>query len=147
MRVREAKDGDVDAVCALAMAFYREDGFSTGDAELARNLAVLHRSSAARVAVVDGADALSGFAITTTSFGLEYGLVAELEDLYVAPAMRHKGIAALLVADSAAWATELGASVLEIIVAPHGRDPMRLLDYYTRLGFTDEGRRLLSMPL
>jgi aminoglycoside 6'-N-acetyltransferase I len=110
-------------------------------------LAVLHRSSAARVAVVDVAGAVSGFAVTTTSFGLEHGLIAELEDLYVAPAMRHKGIAALLVADSAAWAAGLGAAVLDVVVAPHGRDTTRLLDYYAGLGFTDDGRRLLSMPL
>jgi aminoglycoside 6'-N-acetyltransferase I len=146
MRVREAADADLDAVRSLAVAFYREDGFTTDEPDLVRNLAFLHRSPAARVAIVD-LDGPAAFAITTTSFGLENGLIAELEDLYVSPAARHKGIAAELIADSAKWAAELGASVLDIVIAPHGRDADRLLDYYRSLGFTDEGRRLLTMPL
>ncbi len=38
----------------LARAFYDEDGFTTTDAELARNLDVLLRADNAHVAIADG---------------------------------------------------------------------------------------------
>jgi aminoglycoside 6'-N-acetyltransferase I len=100
-------------------------------------------SAAARVAVVDDV----AFAVTTTSYGLENGLIAELEDLYVAPPARRRGLTRTLIEDSAAWAASIGASVLEVVVAPNGMDVSHLFRYYAANGFTDEGRRILSRAL
>jgi aminoglycoside 6'-N-acetyltransferase I len=46
-----------------------------------------------------------------------------------------------------AWAASIGASQLEIVIAPNDRDVSHLFRYYAANGFTDEGRRLLCRPL
>lgn len=145
--VRVAVPGDLPRVLALAEAFYREEGFSTPRSTLQANLGELIASEAAHVTVVDGEDDLLAFAITTTGFGLESGLTAELEDLYVVPRRRREGLAGRLVEESVAWARRRAAACLEIVVAPHGHDVDHLRRYYRARGFADEGRRLLVRPL
>lgn len=145
--LRVAGPDDLAAVLPLAIAFYAEDGFATGEQALRNNLSALLASPAARVAVVHSPDQLLGFAVTTTSFGLENGLIAELEDLFVLPAARRRGVAGRLIEDSIAWAREQGCPQLELVVAPNGRDVGHLFDYYLAHGFRDDGRRLLSHPL
>lgn len=145
--LRAAGPADLAAVVALAVAFYAEDGFATGEHALRSNLAVLLASPAARVAVVQSPDRLLGFAVTTTSFGLENGLIAELEDLFVVPAARRRGLAGRLIADSVGWARERGCQHLELVIAPNGRDVGHLFDYYRAHGFLDDGRHLISHPL
>ncbi len=50
-----------------------------------------------------------GFAVTTTSFGLEDGAIAELEDLYVTPPARGTGLGRALVGDAIAGPTTVAA--------------------------------------
>jgi ribosomal protein S18 acetylase RimI-like enzyme len=101
--VRRARPSELAAVLELAVAFYAEDGFTTPRSQLRDNLAVLLTSDDARVAVASERQTNVGFAITTMSFGLEQGPIAELEDLYVQPAHRGTGIASALIDDSANW--------------------------------------------
>lgn len=145
--LRAARHGDLATVSALAKAFYAEDGFATGEQDLRDNLAVLLASPAARVAVAQSSDQLLGFAVTTTSFGLENGLIAELEDLFVPSVARHRGLAGRLIEDSADWAREQGCGRLELVIAPNGGDVGHLFDFYLSRGFEDDGRRLISRPL
>ncbi|ADJ47148.1 GCN5-related N-acetyltransferase [Amycolatopsis mediterranei S699] len=145
--LRVAGPDDLAAVLPLAVEFYAEDGFATGEHALRRNLTALLASPAARVAVVHSPDRLLGFAVTTTSFGLENGLIAELEGLFVLPAARRRGLAGRLIEDSVAWAREQGCRHLELVIAPNGRDAGHLVDYYLAHGFRDDGRRLLSRSL
>ncbi|MFC7529361.1 GNAT family N-acetyltransferase [Actinoplanes sp. GCM10030250] len=147
MTPRTATPADHDAVVELAAAFYAEDGFATPRAELAANLRVLMAAQTARVAVIDLDGAVVAFGITTTVFGLENGLVAELEDLYVAPHARRRGLAQQLIDDSADWARALGAPHLNITIAPNGLDVSHLLRYYAARGFRDEGRSIITLPL
>src|SRR5947208_12804456 len=103
--LRAARRDDVPQLMRLAREFYDEDGFATTDAELARNFAALFdaRDSAhICLAVEDGTGI--GFALTTTNLILESGVVAELQDLYVMPAHRRRGVATSLVDDAVRWA-------------------------------------------
>ncbi|MEV6034707.1 GNAT family N-acetyltransferase [Nonomuraea sp. NPDC052116] len=147
MSIRTAREADLPALLALAVAFYEEDGFTTPEGDLSVNLTTLITSPAARVAVSEEHGRIIAFAITTTSFGLESGLIAELEDLYVTPEARRRGEANRLIEDSRSWAAELGCSLLEIVIAPNGNDVSHLFAFYGKRGFQDEGRRLLSQPL
>ncbi|MBV9513339.1 MAG: GNAT family N-acetyltransferase [Mycobacteriaceae bacterium] len=131
----------------MAVAFYAESGFCTPVPELRTNMEVLLRSSQARVAIADYHGAIVGFAITTLSFGLEQGHVAELEDLYVRPAHRRIGMAGALIDDSSMWAQSRGCRMLELVVAQHGDREAGLEEFYARRGFTNEGRRLLSRSI
>jgi len=145
--LRAAAAEDLPELLRLAREFYDEDGFATSDADLERNFRALLAAPSAHtvLAVRDGAGV--GFALTTSQLVLESGLVAELQDLYVLPAHRRKGVAGLLVDDSIRWAKSQGASQVEVVVAPNGRDVGHLFTYYAALGFQDEGRRLLSLEL
>jgi GNAT superfamily N-acetyltransferase len=146
--VRRARPGELPIVLDLATAFYAEDGFTTPVWQLRENLLVLLDSDSARVAVACRQnDEVLGFAITTLSFGLEYGRLAELEDLFVLPAHRRSGIGSALINDSADWARSRGCRALELVVAPNGANVDHLLNYYARQGFTSEGRQILSRDL
>ena len=146
--VRQARRAELPAVLDLATAFYIEDGFTTPASQLRENLVVLLDSDSARVAVACGDDdEIVGFAVTTLSFGLEYGLLAELEDLFVVPAHRRTGIGSALINDSADWAGSRGCRVLELVLAPNGANVDHLFNYYAHQGFTSEGRQILSRDL
>lgn len=147
MPIRTAAPEDLPALLALAVDFYEEDGFATSAADLRSNLATLIASPTARVAVSEADGRVVAFAITTTTFGLESGLIAELEDLYVAPDARRRGEAHRLIEDSLRWSAGRGCGRLEIVIAPNGQDVSHLFDFYRKRGFRDEGRRLLSQPL
>ena len=88
-----------------------------------------------------------GVATVTANFGLEYAWAAELEDLYVVPERRGRGIARLLVEASAAWARRKGCSSLLVTVTPEGQHRHDLVGLYRRLGFADRGRKLLELGL
>jgi len=144
---RTARPEDHEAILALAVDFYAEDGFATPRAKLSEHLTHLLASDAARVAVIDSGGEVVAFGISTSSYGLESGLIAELEDLYVAPAHRRRGLAAELIEDSARWAAGIGAAHLELVIAPNGQDVSHLFAIYRAKGFVDDGRRLLARDL
>jgi aminoglycoside 6'-N-acetyltransferase I len=143
-RLRVAVAADHAAILALAVDFYAEDGFTTPRAKLAEHLSHLLVSAAAHAAVIEAGGEIVAFAISTSSYGLENGLIAELEDLYVAPAFRRRGLGGELMEDSARWAAAVGAAHLELVIAPNGREVTHLFAIYHGRGFVDEGRRILS---
>jgi aminoglycoside 6'-N-acetyltransferase I len=147
-RLRQAVPADADELVGLAAAFYREGGFTTPREKLAEHWQHLLSSPAAHTVVAEALDgALVAFALTTTSYGLEDGLIAELEDLFVVPAHRRQRLGAALVDAALAWAGSVGAAYLEVVVAPNGHDVSGLLRWYDSLGFVDHGRRLLARTL
>lgn len=99
-RLRLAEPADRAAILSLAVDFYAEDGFTTPREKLAEHLAHLLVSAAAHAAVIEEDGEVVAFAISTSSYGLESGLIAELEDLYVAPAHRRRGLAGELIGTS-----------------------------------------------
>ena len=147
MQIRVATGLDLEVVLGMAVAFYAEDGFTTPEGLLRQHLDVLLTSPDAHVCAASLGGEAVAFAITTTSFGLENGLVAELEDLYVRPEARRQGLADGLITDAAAWARDRGCGSLEVVVAPNGRDVGHLHRFYLQREFRDEGRRLLSRGL
>ncbi|MBV9651147.1 MAG: GNAT family N-acetyltransferase [Pseudonocardiales bacterium] len=133
---RQAQPHELNDLVELAHAFYLEDGFATPPEQLRANLANLLADDSARVAVIDNdGGQLLGFAITTTSFGLENGPIAELEDLYVTPESRHAGLGRALIADSTTWASRHGCTYLEIVVTD-GEQYTQLIRYYHTAGFS-----------
>jgi aminoglycoside 6'-N-acetyltransferase I len=145
--VNPATSGDLESVVALATCFYGEEGFDTPAEDLRDHAASLIASPAALVLLAVADDQPAGFAITTTSYGLEHGLIAELEDLYILAHARGRGLARRLMDQSRAWATASGCSELEVVVDPEGEARHGLVGFYARLGFEDHGRRILSQEL
>ena len=145
--LRAAAVADLPELLRLAREFYDEDGFATSDADLDRNFRALLAAPSAHITLAVRDGAAVGFALSTSQLVLESGLVVELQDLYVRPAHRRQGVAGLLVDDSIRWAKSQDATQVEVVVAPNGRDVSHLFTYYARLGFQDEGRRLVSLEL
>ena len=147
-QLRTAGLEDLPDLLRLTREFYDEDGFATSDDELDRNFrGLLAAEAGAHVCLARHDGSAIGFALTTTDLVLESGVVAELQDLYVMPAHRGTGVGARLLQDARQWAQAQGASLLEVVVAPNGRDVSGLLAYYAAQGFRDEGRKLLSLEL
>jgi aminoglycoside 6'-N-acetyltransferase I len=145
--IREATPGDLQAVEQLAARFYREEGFDTPADQIGPNAAALIDSPQALVVLALIGVEPAGFAVTTTTFGLEHGLIAELEDLYVLESARRHGIARGLIDTCRTWAFTQGCTQLEVVIDPAGSARHDLGAFYTRLGFADHGRRLLSQPI
>lgn len=145
--LRDATLDDLPDLMRLTREFYDEDGFTTTDAELDRNFRALVASTSAHTCLALHAGDSIGFALTTSRMILESGVVAELQDLYVMPAHRRRHVATRLVRDAVRWAQEQQAALLEVVIAPNGRDVSHLFTYYAALGFRDDGRRLLSLNL
>jgi aminoglycoside 6'-N-acetyltransferase I len=145
--LREAVASDIPTLIELARAFYDEDGFTTSNNLLRQNFHVLVGSTNARVTMVLRGEQVCGFALATTDFTLESGLIAELQDLYVRPEHRRQGLAGFLIQDAAGWANGMSASLLEVVIAPNGRDVSHLFRYYEARGFVDDGRRVMGRPV
>lgn len=145
--LREADADDIEELVTLCRAFYDESAFSTATTVLRGNFEVLLSAANARIVVAADEESLCAFALTTTSFTLESGRIAELQDLYVRPEHRRRGIAALLIEDAAEWGRGVAASSLDLVIAPNGLDVSDLFSYYEARGFVNEERRILSRPL
>jgi len=138
--VRQAGPGDFDALLALFERFYREEGFDDAVAAVAGNLRqILQREDTAAFVAEIGGKAV-GAAALSTAFGLEAGAYAELEDLYVDPAWRGRGVASALVAAGADWARARGCRDLEIVLTPHAQAKDDLVTWYEARGFESTGR-------
>jgi ribosomal protein S18 acetylase RimI-like enzyme len=140
MRLREA---DLDSLLALQALYYREDGYSF-DRRAARRAwrrllddAMLGHGWSAR----SGADVV-GYLVLTFGYSLEYrGRDAFIDELYIAPAFRGRGLGrqALRLADQAC--RRLGVRALHLEVEA-GKAAARAL--YARSGFADRRRRLMT---
>lgn len=146
--LRTATLDDLPALLRLAREFYGEDGFATTDEDLESNFrALFGKEAGAHICLALDGESAIGFALTTTDLVLESGVIAELQDLYVMPGHRGAGLGARLMQDARQWAVAQGATLLEIVVAPNGKDVSGLIRYYAAHGFRDEGRRLFSLEL
>jgi aminoglycoside 6'-N-acetyltransferase I len=147
VQLRPATPDDLDALVELALAFYVGDGFTTGEAALRANWTALLALDSVRSAVAEEDGRVLGFAVTTSHIGLENGLLAELEDIYVRPEARNRGIARALIEDCAQWARQRGIGLIDVCIAPNGQDVSHLFDFCRARGFRDEGRRLVHLDL
>jgi GNAT superfamily N-acetyltransferase len=140
-KVRPAQRSDAAPLAALFRRFYREEGFPrSAIAMVARTMPALlrRRDTAAFVAAADGA--VVGAAAMSTAFGLEVGLYAELEDIYVLPAWRGRGVASALVEACLGWAARRGCHDVEIVLTRRAQGKKGLAAWYAKRGFEDSGR-------
>lgn len=147
MEIRPTAPEEAAALAALLARFFAEEGFAASPAEITQRAGVFlaEPANAAFLAWVGG-DAV-GAATVTTGFGFEAGRYAEIEDLYVLPGHRRRGVARALIAASQTWCRERGCSHLEVVVTPEGDDRHGLGEWYRALGFAETGRRILQKPV
>ena len=110
-----------------------------------KNLTELLQNSVYGVAFILSEDFASiGYLVICFDYSLEYrGKGAWIDELFVEPAHRGKGIGTQLLDLAERASRELGAKVLHLEVN-HGNPAIEL---YRRRGFTDHHRYLMSKPL
>lgn len=143
---RPAALPDVTSLVALMRAFYAESGYPLPEAQAARtfeHLITAPHLGAVWLLEADGQPA--GFVVLTVSFSMEYGgLRGFVDDLFVAPAFRRRGLATLGVdaVKRACAARGVRALLVETSAANEAA-----LAVYRRAGFSDSGRLLMTQSL
>jgi aminoglycoside 6'-N-acetyltransferase I len=140
---RRATVADFDAALPLLQRFFAEEGFATSPALIGESLAQLLENPESGVFLAWQEAQAVGVATVTTSRGIEFGLSAEMEDLYVLPEMRGVGAGSALVQAVQNWCREQGCTTIEVVVTPQGQAAHNLIGYYRARGFQESGRVIL----
>jgi GNAT superfamily N-acetyltransferase len=139
-------EGDVPAAVALLAAQLREHAIPSDDGHVESSLRGILAHPDQGIVLVAGLDERpAGVAYVSFARPLEHrGEVAWLEELYVSPESRGRGIGTRLLREAIARAEARGCVSLELEVK---RGHERALNLYGREGFRDLERRHLARPL
>ena len=145
-RVRPAAHEDVPALVGLMRAFYAESNYPLPVAAAAHAFTALladDRLGGAWLAELDGVAV--GHVVLTVSFSMEYGgLRGFVDDLYVRPQARRRGVGGALLAEVRDDCAVRGVRALHVEVGPENAGARSL---YERAGYADSGHLLLTLPL
>ncbi|MGH0030663.1 MAG: N-acetyltransferase family protein [Myxococcota bacterium] len=144
--IRLATPDDLPTLRRLMAAFYAESGYSLDEAAAARALAdLVGGTSLGRIWLIESGGEPAGYVAVTFGFSLEYfGRDAFVDDLYLEPGFRGKGLGTRVLAAVEPLCRDLGVRALHLEVE-RGNAPARRL--YRRRGFRDNDRQLLTKPL
>src|SRR5438128_3969321 len=137
--VRLATDAELEAVTALLIAQLREHCVQTPEAKIASAVQALFRHpERGRILIAAGEEGPVGVAALSFAWPLEYAdRSAWLEELYVEPAARGRGIGTRLLRAALRVAAEAGATVVDLEVEA---DHQRAARLYAREGFRSLAR-------
>ncbi len=139
LSVRAAHDGDAAALDELVAVFARDFGYPSG-ADTATVRDFLGRpNTGAMIAELEGEPA--GFIATSSAFSLHHGgPTLMLDDLFVRPEARRRGIARALVEGSLESAAARGATTARLWMQGDDEVARR---FYASLGFSADGHVLM----
>jgi aminoglycoside 6'-N-acetyltransferase I len=146
-QIKQATLADCEGALSLLERFFVEEGFGTSREQIREQLEQLLRDSESAVFLASERNRFIGVATVTTTQGIELGLSAELEDLYVRPESRGGGAGRALIRAVLDWCRTRGCSVVSVCVTPEGQALHDLIGYYRAQGFEETGRTLLFYPL
>jgi GNAT superfamily N-acetyltransferase len=147
LRIEEVGNESLDAALYLLQRFFIEEGFHTHTGEMRSALERMIVSPDNVVFLARRGTKALGVATVMTSVGLEYGLSAELEDLYVLPEARGSGVASALIEQVCSWCQKRGCTTVLVTVTPEGEASHNLTGFYGRRGFANTGRVILERAL
>lgn len=140
---RPATTADTEALLGLMRGYYADEGYPFAEAGAREALIeLLGVPALGRVWIAHDVGRPIAFAVLTLGFSLEYaGRDAFLDDVYVAPAYRGRGLgrAALQLVEAACM--ELDVRALHLVVERHKTGAQAL---YRRAGFVDHQRYLMT---
>jgi ribosomal protein S18 acetylase RimI-like enzyme len=145
LTIRPVGARDLAALTRLAEDFHAEDGHVL-DAGGRRALAAICAGEPlARAWLFELEGRAVGYGVLTVGFSVEYGgRDGFIDDLYLAPEARGRGLGRQAMAFLEGQARELGIKALHLEV---GAENARALALYGRSGFRDNGRCLMSKRL
>jgi ribosomal protein S18 acetylase RimI-like enzyme len=143
---RRAGLEDVETLIALMKEFYAESGFDFDAADARRAFASLlgdSRLGAAWLLAVDGD--VAGYFVMSLVFSVGFGgMVATLDDLFVRPAFRRRGLGRAALGELRNAAKSLDLHALHLEVDPANDAAMTL---YRSAGFRERTLRSMILPL
>ncbi|MBP1642294.1 MAG: family N-acetyltransferase [Acidobacteria bacterium] len=145
--LRAATPGDLELLIRLVRDFYLHFGYPFSEPEKRRLLAqVLETPELGRLALLHSeAGEPVGYLFLSFYFSLELGgPVALLDELFVEPAHRGRGLGSRVVGELVEVARGLGLRALQL---ESERTNARATALYQRLGFVDLDRHLLTLVL
>lgn len=144
--VRLAEHGDVPTLVALMTEFYSEAGYSLSPEQASQAFdALLDDPRLGRVWLVESGGSPVGYLVLTLGFSMEFGGVRGfVDDLFVRPNARGKGLGAVVLAAVKQACADLGVRALLVETGPAEHPARRL---YARAGFQESGRVVLTQSL
>jgi ribosomal protein S18 acetylase RimI-like enzyme len=143
---RTAGLADLPQLVALMVEFYAESAHAL-PADKARQAfaALLERADLGSVHLVEADGQAAGYAVLTVGYSMEYGgLRGFVDDLFVRPSMRQRGLATSLL-DGIRREAERRSVCALLVETSTGNEPAQRL--YRRAGFEDLGHPFLSQAL
>lgn len=144
--LRQASPEDLDALVELMQEFYGEAGYTVNPAP-ARTafLPLLVPSQLGQVWLADFEGQIAGYLVLTFCYSMEYGgSCAFIDDLFVRPTLRNRGMGKALVEQARVVCEELGVRAMALEVARNNGSAQTV---YRSVGFDSSDRELLSLPL
>ena len=141
--LRPATPADLEAVLALHRTFFSEDGYAFREDESRANLArLLGDATLGRLWVMDEGGEVIGYLLLAFGFSLEFrGRDAFVDELYVAPGHRGRGLGTLALSLATEDCREFGVRALHLEVERYKEGAQAL---YRRAGFVDHDRYLMT---
>lgn len=145
--MRRVLPDDIATLVALMAEFYAEADYCL-DHPLAEKAfaAILSDERLGYVWLIDEDGKLVGYVVLTFRFGMEYGgLMACLDDLFVVPQSRNRGLSTAALVQIHDFCKSIGIRAITVEVH-HGNGPAQTV--YRRAGFAEApDRQLLALAL
>jgi diamine N-acetyltransferase len=143
---RPARPDDLPLVQRFMESFYRETDTPFQTEAAGRALAALVGDpSLGRLFLIEAGAETVGYVVLTLGFSLEFlGRDAFVDELFVAPEHRARGLGLAAIRFLESVAAQLGVAALHLEVGP---DNEKALGLYRRAGFEDRRHRLMTKLL
>ena len=145
LSARRATPADTADLLRLSRDFHLEDGSPLDDAGEATIAHVAAGEPLAPAYMLEANGTIAGFFILTLGYSVENGgMDGFIDDIYLVPALRGRGLGRVTVALAIEAAKKTGIRALLLEVEAHNE---RAYSLYRKMGFTDTQRRLLRQVL
>jgi ribosomal protein S18 acetylase RimI-like enzyme len=131
----------------LLIRFFREEHFTTQADLIRRHCRHLATVDSCGLFVAEKAGDAVGVATVSMQYGIEFGWLGEMGDLYVLPASRGIGIARELIRAVEEFLKARGAAGYQVTLTPYAQSAHGMLEFYRKFGFAGEGREILYRHL
>ena len=144
--LRAATAADRALLVELMTEFYAESQYTLDKARAEEAFSTLLADERlGRIWLIQSQSETVGYVVLTLGYSMEYGgRDAFVDDLFIRPAFRGKGLGKLTLAEVRAASAKIGVRALHLEV---GRDNARAQSLYRQAGFIDMDRQLLTLRL
>jgi GNAT superfamily N-acetyltransferase len=140
--MRKASQDDIERLVTLMGEFYAEGGYPLERGRAARVFVdLVANERLGQVWLIEAESHAVGHLVVTLCFSMEFGgMIAIVDDLYVQPAYRGRGLATAALAEARGWCAGRGIRAMKVETGP---DNAAAQAVYRRAGFVAKTDRVL----